>query len=235
MLQEARDTFVVVSGPSGIGKTTLIRNMLEADLSDTGASIIVPPIVSTRSPRAADRPGEIIFVSPEDFSALYDRGEFVVTYEKHGNSYGLRHCDIAPAASAASGSPRIFVQCLSAKTWDSLRKELAATHNVFVCRLEASPQTVFMRLDGRADDISENELRSRQNTSFAMVPPGIDHFINAEREPHQVRDHMMGLIRKLVSPAITDARMNNMARISAERPLFRGGRPSRKTRVPDIT
>jgi guanylate kinase len=225
MLQETRDTYVVVSGPSGVGKTTAIRNVLSADFRNIGASILMPPLVSTRPPRPSDKEGEMRFISYGAFAALESADQFVVTFDKHGHRYGLRRSDIMPAAETVSGNRRVFVQCLSAKTWDLLKERLANTHDIIICRLEASLDSIHARLSGRGDNLSANEQLSRQQTARAEVPNGIDYFIDADRPPEQVRDAMFSLIRSLMPPIKFGGSLQGAAIpvIEATRPIFRKG------------
>lgn len=82
-------TLLIVSGPSGSGKTTLCRRAEAAGL--TGYSISC----TTRQPRPGEQDGvDYHFLSPEDFSARVERGEFLEYATVHGNSYGTLKADI---------------------------------------------------------------------------------------------------------------------------------------------
>jgi guanylate kinase len=74
----------VVSAPSGAGKTTLVRLLLE---QDSGVKLSISH--TTRAPR----PGEVNgvayhFTDIPAFVAMRDRGEFLEWAEVHGNFYG---------------------------------------------------------------------------------------------------------------------------------------------------
>ena len=74
----------IVSAPSGAGKTTLVKRLLEQDAG-------VSPSVSytTRAPRAGEEDGrEYHFVDVPAFTAMRERGEFIEWAEVHGNFYG---------------------------------------------------------------------------------------------------------------------------------------------------
>lgn len=76
-------TLFVVTAPSGAGKTTLVRGLLERDPR-------VQPSISytTRDPRPGEKDGrEYHFVDVPTFRALRDRGEFLEWAEVHGNYY----------------------------------------------------------------------------------------------------------------------------------------------------
>jgi guanylate kinase len=81
-------TLLVVSAPSGAGKTTLVRLLVERD-KRVGLSVSH----TTRLPRAGEQDGrEYHFVDGPTFSAMRLRGDFVEWAEVHGNCYGTsRH------------------------------------------------------------------------------------------------------------------------------------------------
>lgn len=74
----------IVSAPSGAGKTTLVRHLLERD-----PGIRLSISYTTRPPRPAEQDGrEYHFVSAATFQAMRDRGDFLESAEVHGNFYG---------------------------------------------------------------------------------------------------------------------------------------------------
>jgi guanylate kinase len=84
----AQARLIVLSAPSGGGKTTLARMLLEHHPN------VVKSISTTTRPR---RPNEIDgvhyhFVTPAEFQKRIDKGEFAEWAEVHGNRYGTsRH------------------------------------------------------------------------------------------------------------------------------------------------
>jgi guanylate kinase len=75
----------VLSGPSGVGKSTLMRRIMER------TDLRVRPSISatTRAPRPGERDGvDYDFMSREAFEAARDRGEFLEWAEVHGHLYG---------------------------------------------------------------------------------------------------------------------------------------------------
>ncbi len=74
----------IVSAPSGAGKTTLVRHLLERD-PDIRLSISY----TTRAPRPAEQDGrEYHFVSVATFETMRGRGDFLESARVHGNFYG---------------------------------------------------------------------------------------------------------------------------------------------------
>ena len=80
----------VVSAPSGAGKSSLVKALLELD-----ARLMVSVSHTTRAPRGQERHGrEYLFISREEFRAMIDRGDFFEWAEVHGNLYGTSRAAI---------------------------------------------------------------------------------------------------------------------------------------------
>src|SRR5450432_3701470 len=81
-------TLFIVSGPSGAGKTTLINKVSE-QLEPINIKLYFSVSHTTRK----QRPGEVegksyYFVSPEKFSSMVERGEFLEWADVHEQRYG---------------------------------------------------------------------------------------------------------------------------------------------------
>lgn len=82
--QTERGTLIVVSAPSGAGKSSLAERVLKR-ISDLRFSISY----TTRAPRGTEQHGvDYYFVSEEEFSAMRERDEFLECAEVHGYLYG---------------------------------------------------------------------------------------------------------------------------------------------------
>jgi len=87
---------LVLSAPSGAGKTTLARRFV-ATHEDAHFSISA----TTRAPRGAERDGhDYHFVSPERFRALVAEGAFAEWAEVHGQRYGTLRRTVDEALAA---------------------------------------------------------------------------------------------------------------------------------------
>lgn len=79
-----RGFLVVISGPSGVGKTSFCAHLLETR-SDTVRSISA----TTRTARPGEQSGrDYFFESAETFAARKQSGEFLESAEVHGHGYG---------------------------------------------------------------------------------------------------------------------------------------------------
>ena len=75
---------IVVSAPSGGGKTSLVGAVLAED-----PELALSTSFTTRAPRPGEKNGrEYHFVDPATFEAMLERGEFLECAEVHGNRYG---------------------------------------------------------------------------------------------------------------------------------------------------
>ncbi len=74
---------VVLSGPAGVGKTTVATRLLENEGYVRSIS------ATTRAPRPGEVNGrDYHFVSSDEFKSLIRQGELIEHAEVHGNSYG---------------------------------------------------------------------------------------------------------------------------------------------------
>ena len=85
-----RGLMLILSSPSGAGKTTLSRRLLEED-KETLLSISM----TTRGPRPGEVNGEdYIFVTPEEFDRRIKNDEFLEYANVFGNFYGTLKKDV---------------------------------------------------------------------------------------------------------------------------------------------
>ena len=79
---------IVISAPSGAGKTSIIKNVIKK-LNDENSKSTFSVSHTTRLPREGDIDGsDYFFVSNEIFDELYEAGNFIETAEVHDYKYG---------------------------------------------------------------------------------------------------------------------------------------------------
>jgi guanylate kinase len=84
---------LVVTAPSGAGKSSLIDALLKAD-----PQLRLSVSYTTRAPRPGEQNGsEYHFVDEAAFLAMLERGEFLESAQVHGNRYGTSQAVIRQA------------------------------------------------------------------------------------------------------------------------------------------
>ena len=79
-----RNVLMVVSGPSGVGKGTLVKTLIKRR-----ADVVESVSCTTRPPREGEVDGrEYFFLSKEEFLRRVDEGDFLEYDEHFGNYYG---------------------------------------------------------------------------------------------------------------------------------------------------
>ena len=155
-----RGLLLVMSSPSGAGKTTLSRRLLAAD-----SNIAMSVSVTTRAPRPGEVDGkDYHFITQEDFARLRDRGELLEYAEVFGNFYGTPKRPVMEALQA--GRDVLFdidwqgTQQLGAAMGADLVRifilppSADELHERLIGRAQDSASTVAKRMAKAADEIS---------------------------------------------------------------------------------
>ena len=141
----------VVAAPSGAGKTSLVRALIERH-PEVGVTVSH----TTRAPRAHEVDGvNYHFVSPETFSTMKNAGEFLESAVVFGNRYGTTHAEVE--RMLGTGHHIVLeIDWQGAAQVCALRPDAIS---VFI--LPPSREVLFRRLTGRGQDSQESiETRS---------------------------------------------------------------------------
>lgn len=141
-----RGLMLVLSSPSGAGKTTLSRGLLASD--DT---VTMSVSMTTRSPRPGEVDGEdYIFVDPQQFGEMRNRGELLEFAKVFDNYYGTPK---APVEAALSAGRDVLFDI----DWQGTQQlqEAAADDLVRVFILPPTAAELERRLKSRAQDSAE--------------------------------------------------------------------------------
>jgi ribose 1,5-bisphosphokinase len=166
---------VLVVGPSGAGKDTLLKLARAACAGDR--KIVFPRRIVTREASSSEDNRRL---DPEAFRAALTRGEFAVHWEAHGHCYALPR-DVDDDIRAG----RIVVVNVSRMVVDAMRRVYA---EVVVVEITAPPEVLAERLAmrGRGSD-GAIELRLRRNVDAAAAAPDITIVNVGDAEPHARR------------------------------------------------
>jgi len=148
----------VVSAPSGAGKSSLVKALLELD-----ARLMVSVSHTTRAPRGQEQHGrEYWFVGQDEFQAMIDRGDFFEWAQVHGNRYGTSKAAIEQRMAQGSDVvleidfqgaiqvkrifPNAVLVFILPPSWEELRSRLER-------RNEDSAETIELRLQNAAQEM----------------------------------------------------------------------------------
>ncbi|MFM2118962.1 MAG: guanylate kinase [Pseudomonadota bacterium] len=149
----------VVAAPSGAGKSSLVKALLELD-----ARLAVSISHTTRAPRGQERDGrEYWFVSQDDFRAMVARGEFFEWAEVHGNLYGTSRAAIE--ARLAAGEDVV----LEIDWQGAVQIKRIFAHAVLVFILPPSYEELHQRLLRRGEDAAEVIAQRMDNARLEVA------------------------------------------------------------------
>ena len=185
---------VVISAPSGVGKTTLCDNV-RAALSSVSRAVTC----TTRKPRDGELDGvDYYFLGEDEFLGRVESGEFLENAVVHGNHYGVLKSELR--AKLAEGSDVLLnIDVQGAATI----RERAATDQV----LSRSLVTVFLcppslgeleqRLRGRGTDSGEAIARRLAIAKDEMdQAEKFDHTLTSQTREADV-DRLLGIIENV--------------------------------------
>jgi guanylate kinase len=149
---------VVLSGPSGVGKDTVIQ---EIKRSSFGIHHVVT--ATTRTPRPGEVHGEdYYFVSQDEFSRMTDANEFLEYAEVHGNRYGTPLQEVRDAfAHGEDALLKIDVQ-------GGLQVKRRLPQAIFVFLAPPSLEELLGRLQRRHTESPEELTRRTRDAHFEM-------------------------------------------------------------------
>ena len=146
-----RGLLIVVSGPSGVGKDTLIKRLLEVD-----PKLVYSVSGTTRKPRPGEKPDQnYTFLSREKFLELADRGSFLEHATYNGQLYGT----FRDRVEKARDEGRDVVLKIDVQGAEQVRRLVPDAITIFV--VAPSQEELAHRQEGRGSE-SPEDLESRR-------------------------------------------------------------------------
>jgi guanylate kinase len=140
----------VITGPSGVGKGTLIGRLLERC---DGLELSIS--ATTRPPRPGEQDGvQYHFLGEEEFDRMVAAGEFIEHATYAARRYGTPRAEVEPRLRRGTN----VVLEIEVQGARQIRQTMPEAVQVFVA--PPSPETLRERLVGRATD-SEEEIERR--------------------------------------------------------------------------
>lgn len=157
---EAPGNLFVVAAPSGAGKSSLVKSLLELD-----SRLAVSVSHTTRAPRGQEQDGrEYWFVDEPGFRAMIERGEFFEWAQVHGNLYGtsrpavqrrldagedvVLEIDYQGARQIKRLFPHAVLIFILPPSWDELRQRLKR-------RGEDRPEVIEQRMANAREEVAQ--------------------------------------------------------------------------------
>ena len=169
-----KGTLYVIAAPSGAGKTTLVRLLLQKE-----RHLHLSISFTTRAPRPGECNGrEYHFISADEFRTRHERGDFIEWAEVHGHFYGTSRAWIETQINEGN-------DVLLEIDWQGarqLRTLFPNTVSIFI--LPPDAETLSARLSGRGTDNEEivarrlaaarEEMRHAGEFDYVMINDALD-------------------------------------------------------------
>jgi guanylate kinase len=170
---------IILSSPSGGGKTTIARHLLERR-RDVGYSVSC----TTRAPRPREVHGkDYYFLTRDEFIQRRLAGDFAESAEVHGNLYGTLRSEVARVL----GNGQHVMMDIDVQGARQIREAFPSSVTVFVLppsgevllerlrkRKTESPQQLVSRLNSALQ-----ELRAVEEYEYVVVNDDLDHAIQS--------------------------------------------------------
>jgi guanylate kinase len=175
----------VITGPSGVGKGTLIRGLMER-LPELELSVSA----TTRGPRPGEKDGvDYHFLSPEQFEQRIADGDFVEHADYAGRRYGTLRSELE--GRLAAGVPVVLeIEVQGAR---QVRAAMPEAVQVFIA--PPSLEALRTRLVGRGtDDQAEVQRRLKVAEGELLAQPEFAHVVVNDRLDEAL-DELVQIVR----------------------------------------
>ncbi len=163
-----KGTLLVLSGPSGVGKSTVLRKMMDGR-DDMAFSVSA----TTRAPRPGEEEGkDYFFVTRERFDEMVERGELLEHAEFVGNCYGTPRSQVEQRLEAG------ITVVLDIEVQGAAQVKALMPEALTVFLAPPSLEALEQRLRGRGTE-TEETIRSRLETARKelLLAPTYDHIV----------------------------------------------------------
>ncbi len=175
---------VILSAPSGGGKTTIARRLPERR-ADLGYSVSC----TTRAPRDGEVNGrDYWFLTPDEFLARRDAGEFAEWAEVHGNFYGTLRSEVRKVLATG----RHVLMDIDVQGARQFHAAFPETVLIFV--LPPSGEVLMSRLSARKSEDREKLLVRLRNARAELGEVGHYHYVVVNDSLERAVDQVSAII-----------------------------------------
>jgi guanylate kinase len=175
---------LIVSSPSGAGKTTLTNRLLARE-----KGLVFSISHTTRKPRAGEVDGrEYHFVDRPDFEKRINGGEFLEWAEVHGNLYGTAKSEIERARGA-----RGLIFDVDYQGARQIKSADPAAVAVFI--LPPNMHVLLERLRGRASDDEATVMRRYNGAREEIRHYGAFDYLLVNEDVERASEQLIAIFR----------------------------------------
>jgi guanylate kinase len=174
----AKGPLVIISGPSGTGKSTIVRRLLDAE----GARLRLAVSATTRAPRAGEVPDQHYhFWSKDRFADEVRAGAFLEWADVFGARYGTPASEVFPYLARGTG---VLLE-IDVQGADQVRRQCPAAVSIFVRapsledyeqrlreRRTESDEAIQLRLEG-----ARRELERAGEYDYVVINDDLDRAV----------------------------------------------------------
>ena len=159
MSRDRSGWIIVISGPSGVGKTTMYKRILKEMSDEVDFSVSA----TTREPRAGERDGiDYFFLNREDFERRIGEDDFIEWAKVHNQYYGTLKAEI----NRITFQPMICLLDVDVQGGLSIKKRYPGCYMIFI--MPPSIDELKRRLALRQTDQGDKFL-TRVNNAISEI------------------------------------------------------------------
>jgi guanylate kinase len=180
-----RGRLFVITAPSGAGKTSLVRALMERE-----PSLRFSISYTTRPQRPTETAGhDYFFVTRDEFEAMVTRGEFLEHARVFDNQYGTARAQVE--ASLRSG--RDLILEIDWQGAQQIRRAMPESVSIFI--LPPSRHELERRLRGRGPDSEDVIQRRLRDAASDMTHWNEFDFVVVNDVFERALDDLLGVVR----------------------------------------